>query len=373
MSWEEKKSECISKLPTLLDILEKISLREEAFLLNQGSFRGLFPTHYQEGIFSTVLDKDGRTYLLPTGLLPFTYFRGESQYHPMCKPSLFRPNMTPSRIFLERLRSCELELLINSHPMTTIFTQGTSVRMPDGTYRPISFSVDTLALAQHYGICTELLDLTVNKWVAAFFACTRYVNGKYEPILDDKGYGVFYEYNDHNQWDDLWATSMSSRKLRPVGLQPFSRPGEQGGYILQMSKKQNFNKLCTSKIKFRHDSNVSKLIFNYTNRSKKLFPVGLLDAKAEFIKKSTVFSRLAYNMTISRFFYQYPKDDIQSWMKEQRVRLQETPIISFTEQEKKEFMRDWQKHAQSFYNQIFVRLSYMPSEEIEITDGKDLL
>lgn len=39
----------LQQLPTLLDILENIALREEMFQLNQDMPKGLFPTHYQEG------------------------------------------------------------------------------------------------------------------------------------------------------------------------------------------------------------------------------------------------------------------------------------------------------------------------------------
>lgn len=39
----------LQQLPTLLDILEDIALREEMFQLEQDKFKGLFPTHYQEG------------------------------------------------------------------------------------------------------------------------------------------------------------------------------------------------------------------------------------------------------------------------------------------------------------------------------------
>lgn len=88
--WEEKRNKLISQLPTLLDILDQISLREELFYLKPSHFKGVFPTHYQEGMFSTMLDADGRTQLWPMGLLPFTYYRGQSQYFPLCKPSLYR-------------------------------------------------------------------------------------------------------------------------------------------------------------------------------------------------------------------------------------------------------------------------------------------
>ena len=53
-----------------------------------------------------------------------------------------------------------------------------------------------MALAQHYGICTELLDFTVDKFVAAFFACTKYNNDGTYSVNDEDGDGCFYYFVD---------------------------------------------------------------------------------------------------------------------------------------------------------------------------------
>lgn len=370
--WEEKRNKLISQLPTLLDILDQISLREELFYLKPSHFKGVFPTHYQEGMFSTMLDADGRTQLWPMGLLPFTYYRGQSQYFPLCKPSLYRKGtrknpmltMTPSKVFLERLRACELELVMQKHPMNDIFHYGTRLTYPDGTEENISLSIDYLALAQHYGICTELLDLTVDKWVAAFFACTKYVNGEYKPVTDANSYGVFYEIYEQTH-DMMPGVTAAARKIRAIGLQPFSRPGEQAGFVYTMTKEQNFNRLCNKKIKFRHDPKVSELIFNYANRSKKLFPYELLQEKAEVIKSHTTFSRPAYNMAIARYFSDTPFEQIDAWCKDQNIHLQDQPLTSFTDEERATFMKAWPQNASSFYSRIYVRYSYTgPMKEV---------
>lgn len=355
MTWKEKRQQLIQRLPTLLDVLENISLKEESFLLNPGRFKGLFPTHHEEGMFFSVKDPSGINYLLPIGILPFTYFRGESSYHPICKPSLYRPFMTPSKVFLERLRACELELVINDHPMTQIFRNGTMILYPDGSTRPVQFSVDALALAQHYGIYTELLDLTVNKWVAAFFACTKCKNDVYEPIKENEGYGVIYVYGIESQLKDMVSSNgFSEMKLRPVGLQPFSRPGEQGGYVLKLAKDDNFNHLCTQKIKFRHDSKIAELVFNYANRSKKLFPYDPLQDKAKVIRNSTTFSQEAYSMTVNRYFPTTQETDIESWINEEKINIQNDPIVKFSDKEKQDFYKKWQREERSYYDRIII-------------------
>lgn len=369
MTWKQKREQLIRNLPTLLDVLEDVSLHEEYLLLKESRLRWLLPTHYQEGMFLSVKNIDGRTFLLPIGMLPFTYYRGESEYHPSFKPSLYRPNMIPSKVFLERLRACELELVIKQHPMTDIFTNGTMVRYPDGSQQKVSFSVDSMALAQHYGISTELLDLTVNKWVAAFFACTKYVNDKYEPIETNNGYGVFYVYGVESQFEDMIPGNkhgFMEHKLRPVGLQPFSRPGEQGGYVLMMKRHENFNRLCTRKIKFRHDARIAKLVFNYANRSKKLFPESSLQAKTKAIKEIKVFSKAAYEMAVRHYFPRDPSEIIEGWMSEQHIVIQEHAVTRFTDDEKNMFLEQWPKMSSSFYKKII-----MSNVFIDPTDNKE--
>lgn len=85
------------------------------------------------------------------------------------------------------------------------------VTMYDGAQHPINLSCDALALAQHYGSPTELLDLTVDKWVAAFFACTKYDSktDTYRPTDERDGNGVFYSYSDI---PDVEAFPITQRK-----------------------------------------------------------------------------------------------------------------------------------------------------------------
>ena len=265
--------------------------------------------------------------------------------------------MVQSKVFVGILRACELEIVMKQHPMVDIFKYKTFLTFPDGSQRHISLSIDYLALAQHYGICTELLDLTVNKWVAAFFACTKFVNGDYEPILDTDSYGVFYEY-EFPVRDMFPGKKAIQRKLRAVGLQPFSRPGEQAGFVLQMTEEEDFNKLCPKQVKFRHDPEVSKLIFNYANRSKKLFPYELLQDKAKAIKETTSFSRAAYNYTLARYFSTIHRDIIASWKLAENIEILDKPIIEFTDQEKEDFLKEWPKKEKDFYSRIIPRFAY---------------
>ena len=229
----------------------------------------LQPYYEHEGKFEIVTGPDAQERLIPCSLSFNCYYRGESGYHKPCKPSLYRKGMTDEAIFHERLKACELELLIADYPLTDIFKSGLQITLNDGHTIHLHLNIDTEALAQHYGIKTDLLDLTVDKFVAAFFATTTYRNGKYYPVEPkEPQYGVFYMYSDI----PLWEKDMYSKHMRVVGLQPFSRPGEQAGFVLRLGKKDDFRKKALKKIKFRQDKDISWLIFNYTNRANKLFP-----------------------------------------------------------------------------------------------------
>lgn len=363
MSWKERKRKLISKLPTLLDVLERISLKEEVWHLNKTPFRHLFPTHYQEGMYSSVVDSDGNTFLLPLEILPFTYYRGEAECHKPCKPSLYRKTMNPAKVFVERLKACEFELVINDHPLTKIFKNQTVINFPDGNQQLIHLNIDPLALAQHYGIYTELLDLTVNKWVAAFFACTRLNSmGIYEPIHDSDSYGMFYIYGMQDQSSDMVSShGFYDRKLKPIGLQPFSRPGEQGGYVLRMTKEEDFNKLCKTKIKFRHDPIVSDLIFNYANRSKKLFPYEPIQDKAKIICSSHTFSEAACNLVKQKYYPSTPQLLIEAWMQNQHVTIHRGRLVTFTEIEKLTLLKEWPGMQAKFWSRVIPRYTVTPS------------
>lgn len=83
-------------------------------------------------------------------------------------------------------------------------------------------AVNHLALAQHYGIKTPLLDLTSNFRTALFFACCKYQDGQWRPLtkrdLDggDPRYGILYR-SPTEITGIKWA--LTGGKTMCVGLQ----------------------------------------------------------------------------------------------------------------------------------------------------------
>ncbi len=351
--WQEKRNELIGKLPTIMDVLDRLSYGEEKWALEKSPLRMLMPGYAQEGMFEIVEGPNGMGRLIPCSLSYNDYYRGESGYHKPCKPSLYRKGMTDDCIFHERLKACELELLIEDYPLTDIFKSGLQVNLNNGQVIPLRLKIDVEALAQHYGIKTDLLDLTVDKFVAAFFATTTYRYGKYYPIEpDEPTYGVIYMYVDN----PFGENDMYSKHMRVVGLQPFSRPGEQAGFVLRLGKNEDFRKKAWQKIKFRQDKDMSWLIFNYTNRADKLFPKSILEKKADAIINSQFYSVKAFELCKARYFPEVDNQVLLGYVKKLRLKLKDFPPVRFSDSEKKQVLKEWdEKGLDEFRNKVIFR------------------
>lgn len=347
------------EMPDLLDVLDSIAYDEEKFHLENDTFRMLFPTHYQEGMFETVEMPDGKVRLYPCALFPWRYFRGQSDRleGKKCQPSLYR-ELTDAEMFHERLCLKELENLLQYYPLTTIYESGMlQYKTPEGP-KPLYLYVDATALGQHYGIKTDALDLTPDKWVAAFFAATKYENGEYQPYKDD-GIGVMYVYRHFP------TMSFSKDRLSAVGLQPFSRPGCQAGMVYKMMMDEDFNDKA-QRIFFKHDPAISELIYNYCNRSKKLFPKEILENKVKEIKSSKSYSMFAFTNTISEYYQDVSDDVIEGYMRELNICTQSVPPVEFMQEELTAFLERWNKEKEHFFDKVIVRLSHRgPIEFVE--------
>lgn len=331
---------------TLLDVLDQIAIEEEWCIENLSPL-----TDYnREGKFEIKKMTDGKISLIPCGLSYNNYYRGEREYHDVCKPSLYRKHMTDAKQFVERIKYEELCLLMDNYPLVQYYRNGIDFKFSDGTIKGYELSIDKMALAQHYGICTELMDFTVDKFVAAFFACTKYnEDGTYSINDEEGGDGCFYHYMNKNVHSGM-------PQLRAVGLQPFSRPGEQAGYVLSMNADDNLNDWVVNAIHFKHNRKISEFIFNYTNRSKKLFPNSILDDKAMIIKNSNVFSKRAYEMAKKEFCPDESDEVLMDYLRDENKTLCETPIAAFSSQEIENFQKEWEKDGQNkFFSKIIVR------------------
>ena len=339
----------------LFDILNHYSLCDEIWALNNNVMRILFPTYRQEGLFDAIKMPDGRVRLYPCAIAFNIFYRGQSKYYEVAQPSLYRKDVSEAERFVERVRYEELKRCIESYPLTNIFRNGIFLTYPDGSQEKLELSIDVLALAQHYGIKTELMDLTTDKFVAAFFATTDFKNGVYIPITDDrKEQGVFYRFSD----TPVFRAHHYSPKLRAVGLQPFSRPGEQKGLVYEMGPNENFNNAVISKNFFTHDPQVSTFIFNYMNRSQKLFPKSPLEAHVDAILQSNELSKEAFDIAKKEFYPETSEDTLISYLTETGISIVDGKDFSFSDVEKQQCLTSWEMDKDKILSKIIVRLCY---------------
>lgn len=373
--WAKKRKDLISKLPTLLDILDRYTIGEEWWALEKGALvEFLMPHHDQDGLFDAIMMPSGYVKLFPVGLCWNSYYRGQSSYYPDSKPSLWRKGtrkrkgMQPADQFVERLKLCELKLMIEDYPLTHIFRNGIYYKRRTGEMMLVPLDVDAEALAQHYGIKTDLTDLTVDLWVAAFFAATEYhwETDTYTALTDTKKheYGVFYHY-----YDPSVPLPGDNREpsLRAVGMQPFGRSGNQAGYVLKMKPNDNMNRMAGfEKIKFRHVAEINKLIFNYSNCSRNFFPEELFLKKLLALRNEEHrFSKVALEMAKEQYLKDYTDTRIEDMMAVKSITFVDRPLYLFSEREKKQALKYWKEHEREYLDKIMIREVYSGPIEIK--------
>lgn len=340
---------------TLLDILDNYALMDEIWELDKSVFRMVFPGVRQEGLFEPVVMPDGICRLTPLAPAFNVYYRGQSRQISPSKASLFRNGMTEAARFVERLKYVEFRKIIEEYPLTHFLRDTIVATSPDKKLHHIPLAIDHLALAQHYGIKTELLDITTDKFVAAFFATTDCKDDVYTPIVDNRDErGVLYRYSIPPR--EMFLNK--EPRLRAVGLQPFSRPGEQCGMVYPMTENEDFEKVATSIETFRHDRTVSEFVFNYTNRGRKLFPDSPMQSHATKICNSTVFSYDAFHAVKEEFYTDCPEEQLLNYLSERGITLVENVDFGFTEDEKDACIKYWQTNSDMFLSRIRIRWNY---------------
>lgn len=175
----------------------------------------------------------GDTVILPRTGLNVLFYRGQADASWQAIPSIYR-DATSETILIDSLKLLDFAAVLEQFPQVK-FARNQGVR------------VNTLALAQHYGLRTDMLDLTSDIAVAAFFATTELQNGRFVPI--GKGTGSISRL--------LYLLGMTENEevFHPVGLQPFQRPGHQCAFGVKLEKGrtlEDFQQGVT--LSFRQDS-----------------------------------------------------------------------------------------------------------------------
>lgn len=327
----------IDALPTILDVVEQISEMENTIALKD--IYSIPPEQYHdEGRFNLVSDSTNRSIvrLMPTSQTPFVFFRGQSTYYPHCFPTLYRPdtkgNMpTEDDIAYNRIFICEFARLLDTHPVL--------LEVSRNTY------INPVALAQHYGLATEYLDLTNSKWVAAFFASTGYdyQTDTYYPVGRDykDGFGVMYISKTLDSFEHV---DKFFEKNDVFGYQYFARPTKQSSFGFKMSIGEDFNASpFFDKIFFRHDFEASAIVFNMSYRQKRFIPNDTLSKMARSLTSSKEVTRKALFLCWSAYYQDKSPVYLDEVCRAKGLTIREddTPVVSFPEEELKSDWKEW--------------------------------
>ena len=273
-------------------------------------------------------------------------YRGEPEWYDSCKASIYR-NQDKDSFILDELRFIEFKNILLQFPQIKHEIEGDA-------------NVDILALAQHYELNTNLLDLTTEPEIAAYFATHQWINGVAEPVKS--GIGCIRVFFTH----DLDKGS----RLHKIGLQCFQRPGIQVAFGYEMNRDDDLNGIGT-RIFFKQNLNASMWIhMNFHVDQGKLakikasgktrfhqsevesvtswlFPKEEIADVAKLVKSSKVISRISVTE------YRKPCDDV---LARNGIAIQDDLIYLLSPQHYKELDKEYQERPYGDA-MVFARLS----------------
>lgn len=227
--------------------------------------------------------------LLPTSLDYGVLYRGQGKYHGTCLPSLYRQELTEEEIFVEHVRIAEFRLFLEQFDVTRHFKE-------------CGYVVDYVGLAQHYGLKTDVLDVTSDIDISMFFAMCDYdeCTDTYKPKTEDKEYvGYIYAILSNETSDDSKNPfGVFSNKINVIGLQPFQRPGKQKGYACHVGKKGILRGYLYS---FSYTKEDSEAIYNHYHQGDALWCKDDIVDTAKEIASTKTFSSEAVSLAVRMF------------------------------------------------------------------------
>lgn len=239
--------------------------------------------------FEKMTNSKGENILVPTSLDMAFVYRGQTAFYEVCLPTLYRKKKTELEILVERLRCCEFEEYLRQMPEVKAFEDN-------------CFKIDYLGLAQHYGLQTDVIDLTNDLDVALFFAmCNMSQDGTtFHPQTEDKEYiGYLYAVPTFYFSSVYGANTLYDGKLSVVGMQPFYRPGAQHGFGLHLEKGETLTGLLYS---FSYTREDSERFYNYFDQGTRLWHEDEISRVAREISTTKQFSYDALDKCLRKYF-----------------------------------------------------------------------
>lgn len=338
------------------DLLNELTPENKAFLSRR------------DGTFEAVLiGKGDEKCLIPeVGVLHFLY-RGQNKESIPCLPTLYRGEPNEVQIFLQRMRLVMFERLLKSHPVVTHF------------FQKHHFVIDAEGLAQHYGLKTEVLDLTSSLDVALFFATCKYdrETDSYDYCHEEGEYeGILYVFDpifDNEPTPVYPLTKYMNGNITPIGLQAFPRPGAQFGYALHIGYGGSTKSWM---YKFTFTSKDSKHYYDLFHNGESLWLKDRLIVKTKQIGNMSTFSYNVFQEAYDRYRPKgYSKTKLKASLSflEENIRLvKKQPDIVFSDDERREIIEEWNTKLGKTTCEKIVRKYWYEYDGIEEqNDGKE--
>lgn len=244
------------------------------------------------------------------------YYRGENAYYRSSKASVYRSTdkTKPASIqaFIDRLRLYQCWETLDKF---------------DAVRQWGICEINYMALAQHYGFRTQMIDITSDLKTALFFACCKYgADQKWHPLSNvdfdhrssrkevaakcrgDSRYGILYR-SPSEITDLCWCIEPAETAYEiiiPVGHQPFMRCSQQHGYMLLAREDYDlFLDKRFEKLKFRLTEDICNWIFEEMEQGNLVYPYD------DIPDISPDFERLNAQMIIERNIFEIVANDFQ--------------------------------------------------------------
>lgn len=243
------------------------------------------------------------------------YYRGENAFYGSSKPGLYRGHD-------KKLSDDLAEFIgwIKINEGCCFLDQFDAVKYWGDS------AVNYIALIQHYGMKTMMMDVTSNLKTALFFACCRFgTDGKWHPLSDkeirfkdsrksvaalggDSRYGIIYR-SPTEITDMKWAIADDNAGMNiitPVGYQPFMRCSSQHGYMLLVNNR-DYDMLKDNrfdKFRIRLDEGLCRWIYEEMDEGNKIYPhndIPDMTSYMEKIDRSHLISQKSYELVMEKY------------------------------------------------------------------------
>lgn len=204
-------------------------------------------------------EQDGEI-MLASGVEMAPYlFRGQTKEYAKCAPSLNRLKTVESRL-IALCRNAAFEAAIRAHPYVSFCANQRIFGLP--------LRIDTQGLAQHYGMHTDMLDVTNSFDIASFFSTNYWSDTRkcYEPVTDENLVGVIYSA-------PIFMMAKTPSRLSMIGWQPLRRPEQQRAAAVTLKQGEDFTRFpYVQRAFFKQNATISRRIWDQYDGGKALFP-----------------------------------------------------------------------------------------------------